>query len=77
MWCLIACCLSQIKETGSKSGEGHPTVNSPTLVPNHSRDAGGLSQASSNSKRSHDISIRARLHNESGVGGMVIMTIFS
>ena len=74
MWCLIACCLSQIKETGSKSGEGHPTVNSPTLVPNHSRDAGGLSPASSYSKRSGDISIRAR---KSGVGGMVIMTIFS
>ena len=62
--------LKPNKESGCKSGDGHPTVDSPTLVPNNPRDAGGLPQASSSSGRS---SIRAGFHNESGctnVGGM-------
>ena len=61
------CTLSEPnKETSSKSGNDHSTVGISTLVPNHSGDAGGVSQTSPSSGRPSDTSVRTGLHNEPG-----------
>jgi len=70
---LIACCLSQIKETGDKSGDNHSLVGITTMVPNNSGDARGLPSNFTSEGGSSNTPNRSGVHNvprSSKVSGM-------
>ena len=52
------------KETGSQSGDNHPSMAITTMVPINPGNAGGLPQTFTGEGRSGDAPDRAKLHNE-------------